>query len=95
MPVRLGPRHLLLFPSLTADICLPWDAIALSEWSEWDERHGRSSREVAVERSGSCRDTRRLLFTSYLLPVVLFFSVMPGMLVPRIIRPNLKNFELL
>ena len=22
------------------------------EWSEWDERHGRFSREVAVERSG-------------------------------------------
>jgi len=24
----------------------------VSEWSEWDERHGRQSREVAVERSG-------------------------------------------
>jgi hypothetical protein len=27
------------------------------EWSEWDERHGRLSREVAVERGGSSRDT--------------------------------------
>jgi hypothetical protein len=30
------------------------------EWSDWDERHGRQSREVTVERSGSCRDTKRL-----------------------------------
>ena len=29
----------------------------MSEWSERDERHGRLRREVAVERSGSCRDT--------------------------------------
>ena len=29
------------------------------QWSEWDEKHGRLSREVAVERSGSCRDTNR------------------------------------
>src|SRR5438128_9244634 len=28
-----------------------------AEWSEWDERHGRYSREVAVERRGSSRDT--------------------------------------
>src|SRR2546429_1695191 len=27
------------------------------EWSERDERHGRYSREVAVERSGRCRHT--------------------------------------
>jgi hypothetical protein len=27
------------------------------EWSEWDERHGRFSRKVAVERGGSSRDT--------------------------------------
>ena len=27
------------------------------EWSEWDERHGQLSREVAVERGGSSRDT--------------------------------------
>ncbi len=27
------------------------------EWSDWGERHGRLRREVAVERSGSCRDT--------------------------------------
>ena len=27
------------------------------EWSEWDKRHGRLSREVAVERGGSSRDT--------------------------------------
>jgi hypothetical protein len=31
--------------------------VALSEWSERDERHGRLRREVAVERSGSRRDT--------------------------------------
>jgi hypothetical protein len=29
------------------------------EWSEGDERHGRLSREVAVEHRGSDRDTRR------------------------------------
>jgi len=28
-----------------------------AEWSDWGERHGRHSREVAVERNGSCRDT--------------------------------------
>ncbi len=33
---------------------------ASREWSHWDERHGRQRREVAVERSGSCRDTRRI-----------------------------------
>ncbi len=27
------------------------------EWSDRGERHGRLRREVAVERSGSCRDT--------------------------------------
>ena len=27
------------------------------EWSERDERHGRYSREVAVESSGRCRHT--------------------------------------
>ena len=27
------------------------------EWSDWGERHGRLRCEVAVERSGSCRDT--------------------------------------
>ena len=27
------------------------------EWSEWDERHGQLSREVAIERGGSSRDT--------------------------------------
>jgi len=27
------------------------------QWSERDERHGRYSREVAVERSGRCRNT--------------------------------------
>ena len=27
------------------------------EWSDWGERHGWLRREVAVERSGSCRDT--------------------------------------
>src|SRR4029453_5264309 len=31
--------------------------VALSEWSEWDERHGRIRREVTVGRGGSCRDT--------------------------------------
>jgi hypothetical protein len=31
--------------------------VALSERSEWDERHGRLRREVTVERGGSCRDT--------------------------------------
>ena len=31
------------------------------QWSERDERHGRLSREVAVERSGSCRDPMELL----------------------------------
>jgi hypothetical protein len=30
---------------------------AAREWSESDERHGRLSREVAVERGGSNRDT--------------------------------------
>jgi hypothetical protein len=30
-----------------------------TEWSAWDARHGRKSREVAVERDGSCRDTKR------------------------------------
>jgi len=40
---------------------------SLGEWSEWDEVrtalvvHGRQSREVAVERSGSCRDKRRVI----------------------------------
>jgi len=29
------------------------------EWSEGDKRHGRLSREVAVEHRGSDRDTRR------------------------------------
>src|SRR5882724_6014623 len=28
-----------------------------SEWSEWDERHGRQRREVAVECGGRRRDT--------------------------------------
>jgi hypothetical protein len=28
-----------------------------AEWSEWDERHGRQSREVAGERCGRSRDT--------------------------------------
>ncbi len=28
--------------------------VVVSEQSEWDERHGRQSREVAVERSGRC-----------------------------------------
>jgi hypothetical protein len=28
------------------------------EWSDRGERHGRLRREVAVERSGSCRDTK-------------------------------------
>jgi hypothetical protein len=27
------------------------------EWSGWEPRHGRGSREVAVERCGSSRDT--------------------------------------
>ena len=31
------------------------------EWSDWDERHGRLSREVAVERGGSRRDTMERL----------------------------------
>jgi hypothetical protein len=31
------------------------------EWSDWGERHGRLRREVAVERSGSCRDTMERL----------------------------------
>jgi hypothetical protein len=31
--------------------------VALCEWSEWDERHGRLRREVTVERGESCRDT--------------------------------------
>jgi hypothetical protein len=35
--------------------------VALSEWSEWDERHGRLRREVTVERGGSCRDTNRAM----------------------------------
>jgi hypothetical protein len=29
-----------------------------AEWSDWGERHGRYSREVAVERRGSSRDTK-------------------------------------
>jgi hypothetical protein len=39
---------------LNAPLSLP--AVA-SEWSKWDARHGRLSREVAVERGGSGRDT--------------------------------------
>src|SRR5206468_10024082 len=33
------------------------------EWSERAERHGRQSREVAVERNGRCRDTSRRLIS--------------------------------
>src|SRR6266550_9021926 len=33
--------------------------VRAEEWSEGDERHGRLSREVAVEHRGSDRDTRR------------------------------------
>ena len=38
------------------DSVLSLPAVA-GEWSEWDERHGRYSREAAVERGGSSRDT--------------------------------------
>ena len=31
--------------------------VGRQEWSDWGERHGPKSREVTVERSGSCRDT--------------------------------------
>jgi hypothetical protein len=37
------------------------------EWSDWDERHGRHSREVAVERCGSQpRDNDHALRTDHL-----------------------------
>jgi hypothetical protein len=38
-----------------AGLQLPYEAI--KEWSDWAERHSRYSREVAVETSGSERDT--------------------------------------
>ncbi len=37
----------------------PSDLEIASQWSEWVERHGRYSREVAVERCGSSGDTIR------------------------------------
>ena len=48
------------FHNAQAVVLGPAESDALSrynEWSEWDERHGRYSREVAVERCGSSRDT--------------------------------------
>jgi hypothetical protein len=33
------------------------EAVSEFQWSDWGEQHGRSSREVAVEPSGSERDT--------------------------------------
>jgi hypothetical protein len=44
---------------------------ASREWSNWDERRGRQRREVAVEPSGSCRDTRRINIST---PLVLFVT---------------------
>jgi hypothetical protein len=46
-----------------------------SQWSEWDERHGRYSREVAVERGGSSGDTIRNPQFFVLHP---FFSLLIG-----------------
>ena len=37
--------------------------VRCEEWSEGDERHGRLSREVAVEHRGSDRDTTRAVQT--------------------------------
>src|SRR5712691_9423577 len=56
--ISCGFLHLASLASRTNDA----NESALSfqpdcEWSDWDERHGRLRREVAVERSGSCRDT--------------------------------------
>jgi hypothetical protein len=43
---------------ITSETQLAWfSAVCHKQWSERNERHSRLRREVAVERSGSCRDT--------------------------------------
>jgi hypothetical protein len=65
MPVRLAPRTIIPISRLQCrKVSDPIPNLNRErqdeiEWSEGDERHGRLSREVAVEHRGSDRDTTR------------------------------------